>query len=430
MVIRYLLEESSPADLVEQSRPSTERPFIPLPLGDDGRFLISPRTTNMCRNSLTRLLAIVVALLACSHGVAQSGTQTARVPGTSDPWLAGMPPGATASLGDVAPAQSPVEVFSPAIVPGMALHFSAEGIVGNGSCGLPNCPSFAPDGGERLGRPFFTHDTGAENGIADAQTPINSLVGVFLGPTRPNHTPAPDPLDFRTPADRNQLIISPGLKQVFFIGDGVTDSGQVQQVLVPSGATRLFLGTMDGCCWYDNQGSFTVTVNVIQQRTRVDVEADKTFNATGIYALPGESFLISAREVVDISVLNGGYRTGPDGTLVSTPPADSGAFAFFRAFGGPVDTNPVRGSRKSFRPFTDLPGHLPGAPYGALVAGFSPVPSPSSFADFPHGFALIGTRGIAQAPNTGGYLFLGVNDANNPGGDNAGAFRARIFRFD
>jgi hypothetical protein len=385
----------------------------------------------MFRNSETRLPMIVGALLVCIYTVVHTGTRTVTVPGSSDPWLAGMPPGATASLGDLAPTQSPVEILSPSIVPGTLLHFSADGMVSNGTCGLPNCPSYDPDGGETQGRPFFAHDTGAENGIADVLTPINSLVGVFLGPRRPDRTPAPEPLDFRTSADRNYLTASPGLKQVFFIGDGLTDSGQVQQVLVPAGATRLFLGTMDGCCWFDNQGAFTVTVRVIQLKTRVVVEADKFFNATGVHALPGESFLIRASGVVDISTPNGGYRTGPDGALVATPPSDSGAFEFFRDRAGPFNTNPIRGSRKSFLPLTStLPGHLPGAPYGALVAGFSPLQSPSSFADFPHGFALLGTRGIAQAPNTGGYLFLGINDFNNPGGDNAGAFRVRIFGFE
>jgi hypothetical protein len=389
----------------------------------------------MFRNSQPRLLAIGGALFVCMlvsiQGDAHSGTPTVSVPGTSDPWLAGMPPGATASLRDMAPAQSPVEIVSPSIIPGTVLHFSAEGMVSNGTCSLPNCPTNGPDGGETPGRPFFVHDAGAENGIADVLTPINSLVGVFLGPKQPDRTSAPDPLDFRTPADRNYLTLSPGLKQVFFIGDGLTDSGQAQQVIVPAGATRLFLGTMDGCCWLDNLGSFTVIVKVIHQRNRVVVEADEFFNATGIYAFPGESFLIRAQGVVDISTLNGGYQTGPDGTIVTTPPSDSGAFEFFRDRAGPLDTNPVRASRKSFLPLTDaLPGHLPGAPYGALVAGFSPLASPSSFADFPHGFALIGTRGIAQAPNSGGYLFLGVNDFNNPGGDNAGAFRVRIFSFD
>jgi hypothetical protein len=161
------------------------------------------------------------------------------------------------------------------------------------------------------------------------------------------------------------------------------------------------------------------------------VKADTFFNATGMYARPAEPFLITAQGVVDISTLNGGYRTGPDGALVATPTSDSGAFEFFRDRAGPFDTNPVRGSKKSFFPLVvTLPGHLPGAPYGALVAGFSPHSSPSSFDDFPQGFALIGAHGVAQAPNTGGYLFLSVNDFNNPGGDNAGEFRVRVFGFD
>lgn len=159
----------------------------------------------------------------------------------------------------------------------------------------------------------------------------------------------------------------------------------------------------------------------------VTVKANQFFNATGIHASFGESFLLVASGIVNISTLNGGYRTGPDGTLEITPASDSGAFEFFRDRAGPLFTDPVKGSRKSFLPLTsDLPGHLPGAPYGALVAGFSPTVSPSSFNDFPDGFALINTRGIARAPNTGGYLFLGVNDFNNPGGDNAGTFRVTI----
>lgn len=163
--------------------------------------------------------------------------------------------------------------------------------------------------------------------------------------------------------------------------------------------------------------------------TFVDVNADKFFNSTGILASPGESFLIKAKGEVDISALNGGYITEADGAIAVTPQHDSGAFVFFRDTARPIDTDPVEGSRKSFFPLgDDLPGHLPGAPYGALVAGFSGTAHPASFADFSNGFALIGHEGIARAPSTGGYLFLGVNDFNNPGGDNAGVFRVRVFQ--
>lgn len=154
----------------------------------------------------------------------------------------------------------------------------------------------------------------------------------------------------------------------------------------------------------------------------ISVEASKRFNATGIHASPGESFLIiAANGTVDLATDIGGYRTGPDGTIAITPPADSKAFRLFRDQAVPLFTDPVKGSRKSL----GLPGHLRGGTYGALVAGFSPKPSPSSFGDFPAGFTLIGTRGIARSPNTGGYLFLGVNDSNNTA-DNAGTFRVTI----
>jgi hypothetical protein len=144
----------------------------------------------------------------------------------------------------------------------------------------------------------------------------------------------------------------------------------------------------------------------------VTVRAGTLFNATGIFVDSGESFLIQANGVVDLSVGNGGYQTDPNGTIVISPPANSGAFQFFRDRAGPLDTNPVQGSRKSFLPLTStLPGHLPGAPYGALVAGFSTTATPTSF--------------VVQAPNTGGYLFLATNDFDNTV-NNAGAFEVMI----
>jgi hypothetical protein len=179
------------------------------------------------------------------------------VPGTSDPWLAGMPPGSIASVTDFAPGQSPEQVAG--LIPQTTLTFSASGLVSNGSCGPVNCPTSSPDGGETPGKPFFTHDlTGAENGISDAMIPLNALVGVFLGSDQPNLTPPPSPLDFSTPTSRDYLLLKPGLKQVFFIGDGLTSASEVQQIVIPDGATRLFLGTMDGCCNADNVGSFAV----------------------------------------------------------------------------------------------------------------------------------------------------------------------------
>jgi hypothetical protein len=107
----------------------------------------------------------------------------------------------------------------------------------------------------------ISHLTGAENGLSDITAPVNSLVGVFLGPDQPDLTPAPDALDFSSDASRDYAVLAPALQQVFFIGDGLTSTGAPHQVIVPDGATRLFLGTMDGFEWRNDSGAFSVLIN-------------------------------------------------------------------------------------------------------------------------------------------------------------------------
>jgi hypothetical protein len=224
-----------------------------------GIFCIVARRCSLNRTAMLAVPFWIGTILLAAPAVGE--TITVNVPGTSNPWLAGMPAGSTAIIYDVAPAQSPVHLAGDFAQP--TLSFAASGLVSNGGCGLPYCPTNGPDGGETPERPYFPHDNGAENGISDARIPLNALVGVFLNASQPNLTPAPNPLDFSTPASRDYLSVSPGLKQVFFIGDGLTSSGETQQVFIPAGATRLFLGTMDGCCNSDNSGSFTVHVSGI-----------------------------------------------------------------------------------------------------------------------------------------------------------------------
>ena len=140
------------------------------------------------------------------------------------------------------------------LLPGESLTFSATGGVANG----PTIPLVGPDGGG-----FTPHREGPENGISDVVAPGNALMGVFLDAGEPDLSPAPPSLDFRVTGNVvggvNYVSLSPDLKQVFFIGDGFS-SGTTQTVVVPTGATRLFLGTMDGFGWSDNVGSFEVQV--------------------------------------------------------------------------------------------------------------------------------------------------------------------------
>ena len=204
------------------------------------------RTVKQVLSAMFMAVAVVVLIPLSALAISIS------VPGTSDPWLAGMPNGSTASLGDTAPDQSPVLVLGLNLGSGVFLTFNVSGAVSNGPC----CALVGPDGGG-----FISHTTGAENGIADATAPINALVGVFLDNNQPDLTPPPSSLDFGS-IGLGFPSLSPGLKQVFFIGDGLTGtgSGATQEFFIPAGATRLFLGTMDGFEWSNNLGSFDVTV--------------------------------------------------------------------------------------------------------------------------------------------------------------------------
>lgn len=197
------------------------------------------------------IAAIMVQTVASSPACA--GTIT--VPGTSDPWLAGMPDGSTASGNDSAPGQSPVEVKGLTLVPGSFLTFSARGIVDH----LPSDSGNGPEGNPGW---LMGHDAGEQNGISNIYSaPINSLVGVFLTSDEPNLSLAPAMLDF-SKIGLDYPTLSPQIQQVFFIGDGlIQPGGDSQRVFVPVGATRLFLGTMDGYEWNNNVGYFDVTVS-------------------------------------------------------------------------------------------------------------------------------------------------------------------------
>ena len=196
-------------------------------------------------------VARVVALALLAHAGAASAAVVVHVPGTSNPYLAGMPAGATASLTDSAPGESPVEATGLAVFGGATFTFSATGAVAND----PNYPRKGPDGGA-----MRRHRVGAQNGFADVTMPINALLGVFLTDEQPGGS-APGALDFSTGASRDFTTLAPGLYQPFFIGDGQTSGGVMQSFTAPEGATRLFLGVMDGYEWTNNVGAFEVVVD-------------------------------------------------------------------------------------------------------------------------------------------------------------------------
>ena len=196
------------------------------------------------------LVALAIVSTLAAGQVSAAINVPISVPGTSDPYLAGMPNGSTCCGGDSAPAQSPVLVTGLTLTPSTALSFAVTGSVNF----TPSPPTDPPDGSALVATP-------SNNGIAGVTAPANSLVGVFLDNSQPDSSPAPASLDFGV-IGTSFTTLSPGLKQVFFIGDGLTGNGTgaVQSFIVPAGATRLFLGTEDGFGWFNNSGSFSVTI--------------------------------------------------------------------------------------------------------------------------------------------------------------------------
>jgi Flp pilus assembly protein TadG len=109
--------------------------------------------------------------------------------------------------------------------------------------------------------------SGSEHGISNIATPLNSLNGVFLdqssstqGADNVSGETVPTGLDFSTQTARDYTSLEPQLNQSFYIGTGQTSSGVQQTIVVPNDAYKLFLGTMDGHEWSNNQGGFNATI--------------------------------------------------------------------------------------------------------------------------------------------------------------------------
>jgi len=135
-------------------------------------------------------------------------------------------------------------------------------------------PIFGPDGGA-YGYTTDISAYGGISGVTDSDDLQGYLVGLFVNGTIPNGQAAPATLDF-TGAFKNQASYSPLLNQVFFIGDGLTGTGTgaAQQFFVPTGATTLYLGLVDGFsftgnpdAYGDNSGSYSASFSVASGST-------------------------------------------------------------------------------------------------------------------------------------------------------------------
>lgn len=199
-----------------------------------------------------RVLSLVLAFILAGFGApAFADSTTVTVSGQSNPFLAGQPDGTSCCSGDVAPAQSPV--LAPIVlVSGSTLTFSATGSVDNTGGAGPG----TADGSGAFDMTDYGIGVAAAGGVN-----LNALIGVFLTDDTPTSATQPGSLHFD--GLLGDASYAPGLAQIFWIGDGLTGtgSGDVQTFFVPTGATRLYLGTTDGFQWANNAGSFEVTIN-------------------------------------------------------------------------------------------------------------------------------------------------------------------------
>jgi hypothetical protein len=133
-----------------------------------------------------------------------------------------------------------------------------------GSAGWAGSLVNGPDGGS------FAANTNvpALGPISGYSGPLSGmLVGLFIEAGDISGFSAPGTLSYPNVSAYGQASYSPGLRQVFFIGDGLTGTGSgAQQVFsVPNGASKLVLGIADafgfnGAAGYynDNVGSYDV----------------------------------------------------------------------------------------------------------------------------------------------------------------------------
>ena len=148
---------------------------------------------------------------------------------------------------------------------GQFLTFGVTGAVALTPGGEP----FGPHGADG-GAAAFNMNVSQGAGISGVHSfNVGYLAGVFLNGSEGATTGLPNS-DF-TPAGTGEAFasLSPMIDQVFFIGDGLTGTGagQIQQFFVPTGATRLVLGTVDAYgydgppgAYFDNSGFFSVNV--------------------------------------------------------------------------------------------------------------------------------------------------------------------------
>lgn len=229
--------------------------------GDDRKSATAVRVTARRDASRGNAVPTVLARIIGINGMNVRATATATrgeviepvIDADACPWLAGMPNGSRVTAYDgnttdaVAPANAPLPVNNLPLTPGASMYFRQV----SGVTSYEDAGDYGPDGNLS----FIVRQRPA-NGINATTAPLNSLVGIFLDGRRPDTYAMAPELNFSTAASRNFDRLEPKLKQVFFIGDGLNSRKELQEFVVPAGATRFYLGIMDEKgWWWDNTGN-------------------------------------------------------------------------------------------------------------------------------------------------------------------------------
>jgi uncharacterized protein (TIGR03437 family) len=212
------------------------------------------RTASRCGiGFVTRVLPYVLSFASCLS----AQTVTVKIPGQASQILfAGSDPRYTAteyfgSQQDTFPENRPQRVEL-ALQAGQAIQITAAGEVNLDVRSASRLNVAGPGGVTEAYRIRNSY-------IQSIRARWGSLIGIFL----------PDQLTYQDSFVSNFLsaaeqvdVLEPLLQAPFLIGDGRTSAGVTRTFIVPRGATRLYLGILDGPV-SNNSGEFTATVRVV-----------------------------------------------------------------------------------------------------------------------------------------------------------------------
>lgn len=259
-----------------------------------------------------------------------------------------------------------------------------------------------PDGAHTPGRSCDLNAVGGISGYLNGNnTP--ALVGVFLGASQPSTPPAR--LDFSaSQLGENFTTLAPALGQVFFIGDGLTNTGLAQQFTIPAGAEKLYFGYPDGHTgelyhgpplgWGDNSGSISLRATIAPDPVPTIA---LTFPITG-----GQLFVSGGTGPFTFSILNGSL---PQGLTLTTSGPNAGMVTGTAANGPYTFTVKV----------TDANGATSNRAFSGSIE--NPIPVPSSLVSW---WPAESTLADIVGPNHGVMKNGPAIAAGQPGGQNYG----------